>query len=131
VEVYVLSDRFFAVPLLPFQWGDAAPDVFCVLSQPRTVSASGWIARVGAVSRSTVPVRSHRHIAVKSLPTNPKRSNSHTGIGKRRGFLPDLLFGSTDERVLHAVDAVCSLKGRSEGGCVTHITLHNFSAECR
>src|SRR5919107_5410005 len=73
------------LPLDPDAYYSAA---FLLLSQPPTVSASGWMERVGEVSRSTWPVLSHRHIVVKSLPTNPKRSNSHTGIGKRRGFLP-------------------------------------------
>lgn len=40
-----------------------------------------------------------------------------------------LLFRSADKRILHAVEAVCSLKDSPERGCVTHIALHNFSAE--
>ena len=67
---------------------DAERAVFCLLNQVRTVNASGWIVRVGAVSRSMVAVRSHRHIVVKSLPTNPKRSNSQVGIGNRGGAVP-------------------------------------------
>ena len=67
---------------------DADRAAFCLLSQVRTVSASRWIARVGAVSRSMSPVRSQRHIVVKSRPANPKRCNSQIGIGNRGGFLP-------------------------------------------
>jgi hypothetical protein len=67
---------------------DAHRVAFCLLSQARTVNASGWIARVGAVSRSMAAVRSQRHIVVKSRPTNPKRLKSQSGIGNRRGVLP-------------------------------------------
>ena len=51
-----------------------------------TVSAVGWIARVGPVSRSYWPVRTQRQIAVTSPRVN--LSKSHTGIGNVRGSVP-------------------------------------------
>jgi hypothetical protein len=44
-------------------------------------------AHVGVVSKSTVPVLSHRHIVVKSLPTNPNRSKLQALRGVEVGRL--------------------------------------------
>jgi hypothetical protein len=51
-----------------------------------TVATSGWRARVAVRSTSTSWLASHRHIRVRSGPTN--RSNNHTGIGNRLGLRP-------------------------------------------
>ena len=60
--------------------------VRCLVSHSRTVDTVGRTFRVSDGSASTVPLRSQRHIVVRSVLTN--FSNIHTGMGNARGGRP-------------------------------------------